>query len=332
MISLIATVILAGAQGEPDGNAPGTSFPEDFQVVLGLVEATGLDESLRGMEGKFTLFAPNDEAFAKLPEGLMEQLKKPANAEILKSILRYHVVPKRVPADAAKKATSAPTVEGTQLTLKLDGETLHVDKATVIGTGFEHAGGLVHAVDTVLVPAAVAKSIEAPIFGCATLCELLGKAELKATLSSMEGYTLFAPTDAAFAALKPETRKALLAPQNRDALQRVLKHHAMASQVDSATAQRLAEGAGDEKGARLTLLDSWAWLEVGENGLMLGGADIIRTDESVPSDWGKGTVHVLNQVLIPSDLDLKPLEPEVEPPTSGEKMKPVREPAPVGNG
>lgn len=315
MLSLLAPVILAGAQGEGDGDAPQASFPEDFQVVLGLMESAGLDEALVGMDGKFTLFAPHDDAFSALPEGILDHLRKPANADILRSVLRYHLVPRRFVVEDAKEIASLTTVEGSELPVKYEGEVLKVGKAEVIATGFEHAGGVVHGLDTVLVPDPVAKSMQASVFGCATACELLRTSGLQKTLAAMDGYTLFVPTDRAFAALDAKTREALLDPENRDKLQRVLRHHAMASLLDSETARDLAEGSGDEKGARVVLLDGWAWLRAVDAGLVLGGANLVRVDERPAGDgWGNCTVHVIDKVLLPDDLELVTTDEKPESP------------------
>ena len=283
------------------------SFPDDFQTVLSLVKATGLDQALVGLEGEFTLFAPNDAAFAKLPAELMAELGKPENVDTLKSILLYHVVPARVPASAAVKATSAPTVEGTELTVALKGEALYVDQAQVIATDLEFAGGIVHAVDAVLVPADVAAALAAPappIAGCATVFSLVELAGLSDAVAGMDAFTLFAPTDEAFAALPAETVELLLAPENRENLQKVLLYHVVGAKVMSPAAIDLAKQGG-ETGTPVQTLDGKVMLKATAAGLNIGGANIVRVDE----EFANGIVHVIDAVMIPADLKLNPINP-----------------------
>lgn len=318
MLPILATMILCGAPASVAA-VQGDQFPDDFQTVLGLIESAELEQALVGMDGQFTLLAPNDKAFEKLPAGALDELKRPENAALLKAILQYHVVPKRVPYADALEKTSAPTVEGSKLTLELEGETLKVDGALITSRDQDHQGGIVHGIDTVLVPAKLGKSLTAPVFGCSQVFELIELAGLKDTLAEMAGgYTLFAPNDLAFAALPQDTRLALIAPENREQLKQVLLHHVLASRVDEATARSLAEGSGDEQGARITLLHGWAWLVADEGGgLSLGGNAILRFDR--PHD--PGLVHIIGKVMIPEDVTLKPVAADAakENPPKGDR-------------
>ena len=280
------------------------AFPEDFQTVLSLVKAAGLEEAIVGMNGQFTLFAPNDAAFQKLPAELLADLAKPENAATLKAILLYHVVPARVPASAAVEATSAPTVEGTDLKVTLKGDKLYIDKAQVIATDLAYAGGIVHAIDSVLVPAGIAAKLAAPkppIAGCGTVFTLVEMAGLTDALKGMDGFTLFAPTDEAFAKLPAETVELLLAPENRDNLKKVLLHHVVSTKVDSAAAMKLA----GKSGVKVDMLDGSTMLKPTAAGLTIGGATIVRVDET----FGKGVVHVIDTVMVPADLKLNPVNP-----------------------
>lgn len=125
----------------------------NFETLAAALTAAGLVDALKG-DGPFTVFAPTDEAFAKLPAGTVENLLKPENLEQLKAILLYHVVPAKVMAAEALKLTSADTLNGQKLTLKIDGETLWVDKATVTATDITASNGVIHVVDSVMLPAA----------------------------------------------------------------------------------------------------------------------------------------------------------------------------------
>jgi len=122
-----------------------------FSTLVAAVKAAGLVETLKG-DGPFTVFAPTDEAFAKLPDGTVENLLKPENKDQLVSILTYHVVPGKVmSSDIAGKALEAETVEGSSLSIDAtDG--VMVDNATVVQADVEASNGVIHVIDTVVMP------------------------------------------------------------------------------------------------------------------------------------------------------------------------------------
>jgi uncharacterized surface protein with fasciclin (FAS1) repeats len=122
-----------------------------FKTLIAAVKAADLEGTLRGA-GPFTVFAPTDEAFAKLPAGTVESLLKPENKEKLKGILTYHVVAGKVDAAAAMKLTTAKTVNGKELKLDASSGSLHVGKATVTKADISASNGVIHVIDTVLIP------------------------------------------------------------------------------------------------------------------------------------------------------------------------------------
>jgi uncharacterized surface protein with fasciclin (FAS1) repeats len=123
----------------------------NFKTLVAAVKAAGLVDTLKG-PGPFTVFAPTDEAFAKLPEGTVENLLKPENKEKLTAILTYHVLSGKVMA-ADVKTMEATTVEGSKAMVKVADDKVMVDKATVIKTDIEATNGVIHVIDTVLMPA-----------------------------------------------------------------------------------------------------------------------------------------------------------------------------------
>jgi uncharacterized surface protein with fasciclin (FAS1) repeats len=123
---------------------------EDFSTLVAAIQAAGLAETLSG-EGPFTVFAPNEAAFAKLPEGTLGMLLLPENKDKLTQILTYHVVPAKVMA-ADVKTMMAPTVEGTEASVKVTDDGVMVDEAKVIKTDIEASNGVIHVIDTVLMP------------------------------------------------------------------------------------------------------------------------------------------------------------------------------------
>jgi uncharacterized surface protein with fasciclin (FAS1) repeats len=122
-----------------------------FQTLVAAVKAAGLVETLKGA-GPFTVFAPTDEAFAKLPAGTVETLLKPENKDKLRAILTYHVVAGKVAAADVVKLDSAKTVQGQKVAIKVKGDTVSVGNAKVVKTDIETSNGLIHVIDTVLLP------------------------------------------------------------------------------------------------------------------------------------------------------------------------------------
>lgn len=122
-----------------------------FKTLAAALQAAGLVDTLKG-KGPFTVFAPTDEAFAKLPPGTVEDLLKPENKEKLVSILTYHVVPGKVLASQVTKINSAKTVNGESLAIKVEDGTVMVDNAKVTKTDILCSNGVIHVIDSVVLP------------------------------------------------------------------------------------------------------------------------------------------------------------------------------------
>lgn len=122
----------------------------DFGTLLAAAEAAGLVETLKG-EGPYTVFAPTDAAFAALPEGTVEDLLKPENKDMLTSILTYHVIAGKVMSTDLVDDMEAATVEGSSVTIDLDNGVM-VDEATVTTADIEATNGVIHVIDTVIMP------------------------------------------------------------------------------------------------------------------------------------------------------------------------------------
>lgn len=123
---------------------------ESFKTLVAAVKAAGLVETLQG-KGPFTVFAPTDEAFAKLPPGTVESLLKPENREKLVAILKYHVVPGKVLA-ADVKTMEAKTAQGQSVRLNVSDAGVTVDNAKVVKTDLLASNGVIHVIDTVILP------------------------------------------------------------------------------------------------------------------------------------------------------------------------------------
>lgn len=149
----VASHPLAQAYDKPA--APGdivavASSAGSFNTLVAAVKAAGLVETLQGT-GPFTVFAPTDEAFAKLPKGTVENLLKPENKEKLVAILTYHVVPGKVTA-ADVKTMKAKTVNGKELSLKVADGKVSVDNASVVKADVMAKNGVIHVIDHVVLP------------------------------------------------------------------------------------------------------------------------------------------------------------------------------------
>ena len=121
-----------------------------FTTLLAAAEAAGLVETLKG-EGPFTIFAPTDDAFAKLPEGTVENLLLPENKDQLVSILTYHVIPGKVMSGDLSDDMMATTVQGSDVMIDLDNGVM-VQESTVVTPDIEASNGVIHVIDTVMLP------------------------------------------------------------------------------------------------------------------------------------------------------------------------------------
>ncbi len=146
--ALVAGSVFAGTQKDIVDTAVDAG---QFKTLVAAVQAAGLVDTLKG-DGPYTVFAPTDEAFAKLPEGTVENLLKPENKDQLIAVLTYHVVPGKVmSSDIAGKKIEAATVQGSELTIDAM-KGVRVDNAKVIAADIEASNGVIHVIDTVVLP------------------------------------------------------------------------------------------------------------------------------------------------------------------------------------
>lgn len=124
---------------------------ESFKTLVTAVKAADLVETLKG-DGPFTVFAPTDAAFAKLPKGTLESLLKPENKEKLVAILKYHVVAGKVTAADVVKLKKAKTVQGSTVKIQVEGDAVKIDNANVVKTDIHCTNGVIHVIDTVILP------------------------------------------------------------------------------------------------------------------------------------------------------------------------------------
>lgn len=150
--SLASLPAIAGQYGKSSKDIVDTAVAAgSFGTLAAALDAAGLVETLKG-DGPFTVFAPTDAAFAKLPAGTVESLLKPENKDQLVAVLTYHVVPGKVMASDVVKLTSATTVNGQAADIKVADGKVMIDGATVTATDIAASNGVIHVIDSVILP------------------------------------------------------------------------------------------------------------------------------------------------------------------------------------
>jgi uncharacterized surface protein with fasciclin (FAS1) repeats len=145
---------IAGHHGDHAGNADIVETAQNadgFETLVAAIEAAGLADTLKG-EGPYTVFAPTDAAFEKLPEGTLDSLLRDENRDKLIAILSYHVVPGKVTSEQVAGLSDATTVEGGELSISRSGNSVMINDATVTTADIVASNGVIHVIDTVLLP------------------------------------------------------------------------------------------------------------------------------------------------------------------------------------
>lgn len=258
-----------------------------FTTLAKALQSAKLVEALQG-KGPFTVFAPTDEAFAKLPKGALERLLRPENAHELAALLTYHVVPGSVGAKDVVKLANATTLNGQRVDVRVVEGGVRIDDANVVKTDIVCSNGVIHVVDRVLMPQTanvVQLAEKAGTFG--TLLAALDAAGLKEVLAGEGPFTVFAPSDEAFAKLPKGTVEGLLKVENKAQLVALLKFHVVSGRVYADQARALASAT--------TLEGRTVALKATEHGLIVGGANVTRAD----LEASNGVIHGIDAVLMP---------------------------------
>jgi transforming growth factor-beta-induced protein len=261
-----------------------------FTTLVAALQAAGLAETLAG-EGAFTVFAPTDEAFAKLPEGTVEALL--ADVPALTDILLYHVVDGVVLAEDVVGLESAATLSGKDVSIRVEGENVFINDAQVIITDIMADNGVIHVIDSVLLPPSEEDHLGSIVDIASadgrfeTLVAALQAADLVETLAGEGPFTVFAPTDNAFAKLPEGTVEALL--EDIPALTDILLYHV----VDE---KGLAEDVVALNDAK-TLNNRYVDIRVEDGMVYINDAQIVITD--IMAD--NGVIHVIDTVLLPPE-------------------------------
>ena len=254
----------------------------DFGTLVAAVKAAGLAETLSGA-GPFTVFAPTDAAFAKLPTGTVEALL--ANPEKLKSILLFHVVSGSVMAKDVTGLKTAPTVFGQDLAVDAS-DGVKINGATVTAADIACSNGVIHVIDTVLLPKNVVE-IAAGNEDFTTLVAAVTAAGLAETLSGDGPFTIFAPTNEAFAKLPAGTVEDLLKPENKAKLAAILTYHVVPGKVMAADVAGLSK-ATTVQGGDVSIKSKRDTVTI--NGAKVTATDIVGSN---------GVIHVIDTVILP---------------------------------
>jgi uncharacterized surface protein with fasciclin (FAS1) repeats len=321
--ALALTLAACGDDADESSDAPTTeasaeagtivdvaASTEGFSTLVAAVQAAGLVDTLSS-EGPFTVFAPTDDAFAAALASLgLTADELLADTDTLTSILTYHVIAGEVPSSevVTLDGQSVPTVNGAEVTISVDGDTVMVNDATVTAVDVEASNGVIHVIDSVLLPPAgdemtdesMGDSMEdsaGTIVDVAvnngsfqTLVAAVQAAGLVETLSGEGPFTVFAPTDDAFAAALESlglTAEELLA--DTDTLTSILTYHVIAGEVPSSDVLTLdGQSVPTVNGAPVSI--------------NVDGTTVLVNDATVTAvdvDASNGVIHVIDSVLLP---------------------------------
>ena len=318
LVTLVSSVLLQGCgssnnnnQVETPNHNPDPATPTtivdvavrdgNFTTLVSALQATGLDNTLADTDSEFTVFAPTDDAFALLGQETIDSLLN--DVETLSDILTYHVISGEVDAAAAiaSAGSTVQMVNGDEIGLSLSGDNLLVNLSTVTVTDIQADNGIIHVIDAVLIPPEdrgeptmniVETAIDAGIF--TTLVSALQATGLDVALADeTKSYTVFAPTDDAFAMIGEETLTALI--DNPEILSAILLQHVVDSEVVSTAAftlNGLSATTLSEAAIPLSINDSL-------NSLLFGGATITVKDIYTTN----GVIHVIDMVVV-ADIEL----------------------------
>jgi uncharacterized surface protein with fasciclin (FAS1) repeats len=318
VIGLLPTAVFA--QDEPADIVDTAVAAGDFNTLVAAVQAAGLVDTLKG-EGPFTVFAPTDAAFAALPEGTVDALlADPEGA--LTQILLYHVVPGKVMSTDLSDGLEAVTVQGEPVTFTLADGSAMVNDANIVAADIETSNGVIHVIDTVILPpsivaaaeeAAAAEATEATAEATAeampeaaaaeapaadivdtavaagnfnTLVAAVQAAGLVDALKGEGPFTVFAPSDDAFAKLPAGTIDALLADPSGD-LTQILLYHVVPGKVMAADVTDGLEAA--------TLQGKPVKFTVRDGNVFINDAQVVATD----IETSNGVIHVIDSVILP---------------------------------
>jgi uncharacterized surface protein with fasciclin (FAS1) repeats len=311
VVALVVWLLLRGGDDGDDDEAAQNDLQTitatlaadpQYSTLSGLLEVSGLDESLNG-DGPYTVFAPNDDAFAALPPDELSALQQ--DAGILEQVLSYQIVDGSYTVDDLPDG-ELTTVQGDRVTIATDGDDTTVNDASIVDPDVDASNGMIQGIDAVIVPPGLSlEDVEVPTEDLtqllasnpdySTVSALLVQSGFATVLGQTGPYTVFAPTNDAFAALPPDQLANL---QGDNALLRqVLAYHGLFGRFPT---QSLEPG-------ELTTVEGQP-VTIGVEGTTytVNSATIVAPDMEATN----GVAHGIDQVLVPPGVDLTPVPPE----------------------
>ncbi|GJM44281.1 MAG: hypothetical protein DHS20C21_11230 [Gemmatimonadota bacterium] len=288
-VAMVASSAQAGYGSKKQDIVDTAIAAGNFTTLAAALTEADLVGALQG-KGPFTVFAPTDDAFAKLPQGTVESLLKPENRDQLVAILTYHVVPGRLDASGVVQSAGAQTLNGQQLKFSVKDGNVSIGDALVTATDIGASNGIIHVVDTVLLPESetiVGVAAKAGTFH--TLLAAVQAAGLDGVLAGDGPFTVFAPTDAAFAKLPAGTVESLLKEENVGKLQSILKYHVVSGRTFSSDV------------LKQTSIRTLAGMDVAVS--MKDGVARVNKSALVATDINasNGVIHVIDTVMLPPE-------------------------------
>lgn len=333
IIHVIDAVILPPTEeeGPADSIIDIAKSADDFSTLVAAIEAStvgpagpNIADALSG-EGTFTVFAPTNAAFDKLPSELVSKLLESTWQPQLQDVLLYHVLGSEVLSTDLSDGLSAATLESGDITVNLNPPRINENSNILIDAGLvdvEAGNGIIHGIDSVLTPTSVMSNIvDIAVANDAfsTLVAAVTAAGLGEALSGAGPLTVFAPTNEAFDALPEGTLDSLLEPENIDQLTDILKYHVVAANAHSS---------GLSTGPVETLNGAPVDVTVADTGVMVGDANVIKSDVIASN----GIIHVIDAVILPPTEDAPaesaeaaPTEPESKTSADVSSVEPKEE-------
>jgi transforming growth factor-beta-induced protein len=256
----------------------------NFNTLAALLKEAELVSALEG-KGPFTVFAPTDEAFKKVPADTLAALK--ADPALLKKVLTYHVVAGKLDAKALSGGQEATTLAGPALPVAAKEGAVHIGSAKVVTADIGASNGIIHVIDSVLIPPTEKDLVDTAVAAGSftTLATLLTQAGLIETLKGDGPFTVFAPTDEAFKKVPAATLAALGA--DKEKLKAVLLYHVVPGKVKAADVVNLTS-AKTAQGAEVKIA-------VVEGNVKVNDANVTAVDVMASN----GVIHVIDTVILP---------------------------------
>merc|ERR1719454_1799365 len=266
---------------------------KDLSTLVAALKAGQLVSALEG-KGPFTVFAPTNAAFAKLPKATLNSLLEYKNIKTLQAVLEYHVVSGAIYSKSLKSENTVKTLESETMLVEVKNGGVTINHAAHVTTADVAASnGVVHIIDAVLLPPSMTKQsiveLAAGNKDLSTLVAALTAGKLVTALEGKGPFTVFAPTNEAFAKLPKATLNSLLEPKNIKLLDAVLEYHVVAGAAVYSKDLKASQHVKTLQGQQITVTKSWRGVYIN------GKSKVTKADVRATN----GVVHIINTVLPP---------------------------------